>query len=400
MTPIQTLRLVCSHIVDCEHKTSPIDERGRHFAVGTPAMKGNVIDYAAARRISEETFESWTRRLRPRAGDLLLAREAPVGPVVRVPTAENVAPGQRTVLLRPDSSVVSSDYLYYRLTSSIEQGRLSEKAAGSTVAHLNVADVRTFTLPNLPPVPEQQAIAEVLGVLDDKIAANSSASSLIEDLLATSFAACGLDAEPSSDEDALQLSDVIELNPKVPIPSEDQPVYVDMQKLPVSGVSIEEWSRRPAKGGARFQNGDTLLARITPCLENRKTGYVDFLTYGQVAVGSTEYIVMRSRPNFSSGLSFFLATSPRFRAFAIRHMTGTSGRQRLSASDLAEYRLNAADESALRRFDELAKGTLTLVRSYAAENRVLKETRDALLPLFMSGKLRVRDAEQHVEEVV
>ena len=106
---------LCLNIVDCLHKTAPINELGNYFAVGTPAMRGNSIDYSLARRIDDITFDEWTKRLRPRYGDLLLAREAPVGPVVRIPIEENVAPGQRTVLLRPDTAKVISDYLYYLL---------------------------------------------------------------------------------------------------------------------------------------------------------------------------------------------------------------------------------------------------------------------------------------------
>src|SRR4051794_16594609 len=85
MPEIVTLADVCSNIVDCAHKTAPIDPDGKYFAVGTPAMRGNRIDYREARPISEATFDAWTTRLRPQEGDLLLAREAPVGPVVQIP---------------------------------------------------------------------------------------------------------------------------------------------------------------------------------------------------------------------------------------------------------------------------------------------------------------------------
>ena len=163
---------LCLNIVDCLHKTAPINELGNYFAVGTPAMRGNSIDYSLARRIDDITFDEWTKRLRPRYGDLLLAREAPVGPVVRIPIEENVAPGQRTVLLRPDTAKVISDYLYYLLIAPEQQERLNQPVGGSTVAHLNVADVRSFRLPDVPPLMEQRRIAEVLGALDDKIESN------------------------------------------------------------------------------------------------------------------------------------------------------------------------------------------------------------------------------------
>src|SRR5699024_8278333 len=147
------------------------------------------------------------------------------------------------------------------------------------------------------------------------------------------FTATGIDVLPTID--GQPLTNIIEVNPKVPRPESGEPVYVDMQKLPTTGMSIAEWTHRPARGGARFQNGDTLLARITPCLENRKVGLVDFLQDGEVGLGSTEYIVLRARNNHSPALGFCLATSARFRAFAIQQLVGTSGRQRLSAHDVA-----------------------------------------------------------------
>lgn len=396
--PIRTIDDVCLQIVDCEHKTAPIDPTGDYFAVGTPAMRGNSINYAESRRISRDTFEKWTRRLAPQEGDLLFAREAPVGPVVRIPETGNVAPGQRTMLLRPNPSFVNSNFLYYLLTSPLQQERLLSMATGSTVAHLNVADVRAFHLPALPSVDQQEAIAEVLGALDDKIAANTVLSETAISLLEAHFASLGLNRDPAEDETVVSLEELVNLNPKLAAPTEAEPVYVDMQKLPVSNMSISAWDHRPAKGGARFMNGDTLLARITPCLENRKTGFVDFLEEGQIGIGSTEFIVLRSRPGVPVALSYFLAISERFRTFAIRHMVGTSGRQRVSALDLTGYTVGKPAESALTEFGNASESAFPLLKSLTDENRTLAATRDALLPQLMSGKLRVKDAEKVLEK--
>ncbi len=147
--------------MDCEHKSAPILPGGGYWAVGTSAMRAARIDYSRARPISAETFADWTRRLKPRFGDLLLAREAPVGPVVRIPKAENVAPGQRTVLLRPGSGV-DPGYLFALLGSEPVQARLQERAEGSTVRHLNVPDIRALPLPALPTLEEQRRIAATL----------------------------------------------------------------------------------------------------------------------------------------------------------------------------------------------------------------------------------------------
>lgn len=393
----RSLSLLCSQIVDCEHKTAPVAVDGDYFAIGTPAMKGNRINFDEARKISEETFRAWTRRLVPRYGDLLLAREAPVGPLIRIPREENVAPGQRTVLLRPDNDQVDSRFLYYFLTSPIQQERLRIKAAGSTVAHLNVADVRGFKL-EVPPVAVQRAIAEVLGALDDKITANGDLAKVGEELLRAHIELLRLDDVEMPEVGSL--AELVELNPRLPAPAEDEPVYLEMQALPTTGMSISSWTHRTPRGGARFQNGDTLLARITPCLENRKTGFVDFLDDCQIGLGSTEYIVMRSRPGVPRVLSYFIAVNDRFRTFAIRHMLGTSGRQRVNAGDLADYPICVPDLRALDDFGAVSEPITAMIASLRSENTLLATTRDTLLPQLMSGKLRVNDAEKLVEAVV
>lgn len=182
-----TLNDVCLNIVDCEHKTAPIDSDGEYFAVGTPAMRGHKIDFTEARQISRATFLNWTRRLAPQSGDLLFAREAPVGPVVRVPKELNIAPGQRTVLMRPDPDMIDSKYLYYLFTSPQLQAEVQVKAEGSTVPHLNVADIRSFELPILPTLAYQRSVGSTLGAFDEQIETNQRSMQLAQELLRALF---------------------------------------------------------------------------------------------------------------------------------------------------------------------------------------------------------------------
>jgi type I restriction enzyme S subunit len=112
-----------------------------------------------------------------------------------------------------------------------------------------------------------------------------------------------------------------------------------MQQVETANRSVNEIDHRTFKGsGARFQNGDTLLARITPCLENGKTAYVDFLDDEEVGHGSTEFIVLSGIEGVSDDLFvYYLARFPEFRNFAIVRMEGSSGRQRVPAPTLKKY---------------------------------------------------------------
>ena len=91
-------------------------------------------------------------------------------------------------------------------------------------------------------------------------------------------------------------------------------------------------------GGSKFKNGDSLIASITPCLENGKTGFVDFLNEDEIGFGSTEFIVIREKKNITSEhFLYYLSTSPEFRETAIKSMTGTSGRQRVQTNEIINY---------------------------------------------------------------
>ena len=102
----------------------------------------------------------------------------------------------------------------------------------------------------------------------------------------------------------------------------------------ITGYEIKAFN-----GGAKFRNGDTLLAKITPCLENGKTAFVDILDDGEVAFGSTEFIVLRAKNETNPEFLYYFAISPDFRKRAIECMEGTSGRQRVNENTLKTLEL-------------------------------------------------------------
>ena len=137
------------------------------------------------------------------------------------------------------------------------------------------------------------------------------------------------------------LGKAFEVNPFRPLKRNTVTPFVPMDVLPVNARAIDRIEAREYTGsGMRFQNGDTLIARITPCLENGKTAFVSGLRNGEVAHGSTEYIVLSGVPGKSDSLfGYYLSRSPVFRSYAIGHMEGTSGRQRVPASAVEKFPL-------------------------------------------------------------
>lgn len=278
----------------------------------------------------------------------------------------------------------------------LQQVDLSGFNSGSVQPMLNRNYITQIPI-YVPYRPEQDRISTLLGALDDKIAVNERVSMTYEDLLSAEFLRLELDYE-TDDDTAVKASSFVEFNPRIVPPKGDNVVYLDMAALPTASASVQHWTYRTPKSGSRFTNGDTVLSRITPCLENGKTAYVDFMEDGEVGVGSTEFIVMRAREGVPSQLPYFLARSPRFRRIAIRNMVGSSGRQRVSAEQLAEIPIVKPDPEALAAFGASADRCFKHMRSLVQENLSLAELRDTLLPKLMSGEIRVRDAEKAVEE--
>jgi type I restriction enzyme S subunit len=403
-----TLKLndVCEAIVDCEHKTAPVQDQGIP-SIRTANIKNGRLDLESANKVSEATYKAWTKRLIPQPGDIILAREAPVGEVGIVPDDVRVCLGQRTVLIRPDKSIFYPRYLLYFLLTPAMRHKLERKAGGSTVSHLNMSDIRGLDIPEPPPLPVQQRIADVLGALDDKIEVNRRINRVLEQMAQALFRHWFVDFGPFQGGEFVEselglipvgwevtaLPEAIEVNPRRILSKGQIAPYLEMGNMPTSSPRALDWYNRSFNSGMRFVNGDVLVARITPCLENGKTAFVDFLPDNQTGWGSTEYIVLRCKPPLPEEFAYFLARSSDFRAYLIRHMTGTSGRQRASADCLQSFLLALPSETTARQFGELVKPVMLTIKQHDEESRKLAATRDYLLPRLLSGEVTVPEGE-------
>ena len=188
--------------------------------------------------------------------------------------------------------------------------------------------------------------------------------------------------------EVVPLPEIIEVNPTRSLQKGEIVPYLDMANMPTRGHAPDTVIDRPFSSGMRFANGDTLVARITPCLENGKTAYVDFLKDGEVGWGSTEYIVMRPKLPLPNEFAYCLARSVSFREFAIQNMTGTSGRQRVPAMALSQFLLPSPPKQIAAIFGRVAQPLFARASEAVRESRALAALRDALLPKLISGEIR------------
>ena len=285
----------------------------------------------------------------------------------------------------------------------------------------------------IPPRAEQDAIASTLDALDHRIELLRQTNTTLEVIAQALFKSWfvdfdpvrakaegrepdGMDAAtaalfPDSFEDsplgsipqgwhAASLSDCMELNPQRVLRKGSLASYLDMANAPTQGHRPAEITQRELGSGSKFINGDTLLAKITPCLENGKTAFVDFLADNEVGWGSTEYIVMRPKAPLPPFWGYLLARTPNFRAFAIQAMTGTSGRQRVELGRLKQFSVAVPDDGVAEAFGKIIEPLRARIAAASSHADNLSKLRDTLLPRLISGKLRLPEVSRLIEEAI
>ncbi len=278
-------------------------------------------------------------------------------------------------------------FVWYNLQSYKWYGFVENIIGGSAQPGANAKQFASFEFP-LPPLSEQKAIASVLSSLDDKIDLLHRQNKTLEEMAEALFRQWFIEEAKEEWEDG-NLEDIADINPHYELKKGQVATYLDMKNVNASSFNPSGWQKRKFTSGMKFKNGDTLLARITPSLENGKTCFVTFLENDEVGWGSTEYIVIRMKKPFHPFISYVLAKTKEFRDFAISSMSGSSGRQRARAEVVKEYELKIPPFEVVEQMNEQMQGILSKLKNNAEQIRTLEKLRDTLLPKLMSGEVRV-----------
>lgn len=343
------------------------------------------------RDIPEYELAKFSGGTKFRNGDTIMARITPCLENGKTAMVNILAPGEvgfgstEFIVFRAKAGFTDPNFVYYLIISSIVRGPAVKSMVGSSGRQRVQTDVIQNLEIAFPELSEQKKIAGILKAFDDKIALNNKIN---ENLQQQAFALFDQLMLESGDSKCL-VSDVAYLNPKRQLSKNQVARCIDMSQLSTSGAFPSGWDMKPFNGGMRFINGDTLLARITPCLENGKTAYIDFLDKKEVAFGSTEYIVLAPREGVPPEYLYCLARYPAFVDYAVKNMNGSSGRQRVSADTIGKFVMNHPSEDALRNFGDIATALFMKMRYNSFENLRLVSLRDAILPRLMSGELDV-----------
>ena len=308
---------------------------------------------------------------------------------------------QRTYIISSKSdTILLNRFLAYALNLKLQY--LKNISSGATTKFLTLSMLNNLSI-NLPPIEIQRKIADVLSAYDDLIENNRKQIKLLEEAAQRLYKEWFIDLRFPGHEttpiidgipegwEKVQLCELIAFNPKITATNDTIKTFIPMEALSTSSmvISTAAVSETSKNAGSKFEIGDTLLARITPCLENGKTAFVSDIDKGVYGVGSTEFIVLRSK-KLNPYIVYLLARTEEFRNYAINSMTGSDGRQRVKVDKLEMYSTLLPSRKIIDSFEQIVAPYFEKVKVLSKAVNSCQEARDYLLPKLMTGELEVK----------
>ena len=393
MSELITYRLdEIADVIDCEHKTAPKVDSSEYYSIRTPDIKNGRLLYEQANRVSAETYELWTKRGIPEAGDIILAREAPVGEVGWIDKDHKICLGQRTVLIKIHSIEIDKKYLLYSFVSPKFKDYLNELSGGSVVAHLNMKDIRALEF-SFPPLPEQKAIASVLSSLDDKIDLLHRQNKTLEAMAETLFRQWFIE-EAKEDWGEVKLGDLCDIITKGTTPkqfTESGVNFIKAESLTDTGSFI-----RSKFASVSNEIHENLLKRSILQIDDLLFSIAG--TIGRVAKVTSDIVpantnqalaILRPKNDVSSDLIYCILKSSYFQELADGKVVHAV-QPNLSLGEISNSCIRLPNQKVLQVFIEQVSAYFAKKNVNSSQIQTLENLRDTLLPKLMSGEVRVQ----------
>lgn len=337
-------------------------------------------------------------------GDLIFTAAGTIGQVGIIPKErkyEKYIISNKQLRLRCNKEKIEPLFAFYWFSSPSMVRYIVGRNSGASIPLINLGILRKLPVP-LPPLPIQRRIVSTIESYDDLIENNRRRIQLLEESARLLYKEWFVylrfpghehvkvvDGVPEGWEKAA-VPDLIEINPSIRVEKGKEIWYVPMSSLSETGMTLNkaDFERRTQHTSVKFGNGDVLFPRITPCLENGKTAFVQFLSDNEIACGSTEFIVLRGK-RVSGEFTYCLSRTYEFRENAIKSMVGSSGRQRVQTNCFDEFIIGLPPKHLLDQFDEFARHCFHQIKTLEVQNDKLKQARDLLLPRLMNGEIEV-----------
>ena len=375
---------ITTEIGDGIHGTPNYSEDGEfYFINGNNISNGKIMIKGDTKRVNRIEFEKYKKSLSNRT--ILMSINGTIGNVGFYNDEKCILGKSACYFNLKDN--VDKNFVYYTFLTDDFQSHLLNIATGTTIQNVPLKGLRESII-LLPPLDKQIRIASILSSLDDKIDLLHRENKTLEAMAETLFRQWFIE-EAKEDWEEGTIADLAEFNPTRKLVKGSIAPFLEMSNLSTSTYAPTYWYDRAYNSGTKFENGDTLLARITPCLENGKTAYVDFLCDNQVGWGSTEFIVMHSKLGLHPFFTYVIAKYQDFRDFAESCMSGSSGRQRVDVDNLRKYPMAIPDKVTVELFNDRIENMVSKMHNNNKQIQTIIQQRDSLLPKLMSGEVKI-----------
>ncbi len=383
---------VCELIVDCPHSTAP-DEGHGYPLIRTPNIgKGRLI-LDGVHRVSKDIFDTRNARAVPKPYDLIFAREATAGNVAQIQEGQEVCLGQRTVLIRPNQSIVDSSFLTYLLLAPLQQHNLVSSANGATVAHVNLPTIRNLKI-SIPELPLQKKLGSILASYDNLIENYQRQIKLLEEAAQRLYKEWFVDLHFPGYENTKIVDGVPEgwrRDAKLSSIAD-----IIMGQSPKSEFYNDKKIGLPFHQGVgsygdRFVVNNTYSSQYTRIAEKNSILFSVRAPVGRININKEKIAIGRGLASIKekNGYQSFLF-------YLLKHMffrDNIIGNGAIFASITREqlYDLNVMFPplKLVRGFNDKAKIIDARIFNIDSQLRLLTEARDRLLPKLMSGEIEV-----------
>lgn len=374
-----------------------------HRVVSALNVKGNRIDDNDHHYVNDDLYARWMKEPL-RAGDVLLTSEAPTGEVAYLAEDTDWVLGQRLFGLRGKPGLLDGRYLYYSLRGGDVRHQLMSRTTGTTVSGIRQSELAKIEL-DLPPIDEQRGIAATLGALDDKIESNRRAVELIEHLLVLEF-------------QKLLSTELVDYQPLSELTSITKGVSyksADLQPSRTSLVTLKSFDRNggykadglkqyvgPYKAQQVIEPGEVVVAQTDLTQGAEVVGRavrVPADSSADVLVASLDLVIVRPSAEITPEYLLGVLVDDSFREHCRTRTSGTTVLH-LAGDAIPGYSAPIVSAMAQHDFSALSRPLITRADSLNIETVELASLRDALLPELLSGRIRVPEAREAVQEIV
>lgn len=376
----KTIKELCDLVVDCPHSTPTWTEHGK-IVIRNNNIKNGRIDFTSPSFTDDEHFAQRIKRAVPKAGDIVITREAPMGEVGMIPEGIECCLGQRMVLLRANERICDKHYLLYGLQSQFVQHQISwSEGTGTTVSNLRIPHLEQIRVPYVP-LDQQKKISSVLYALEDKIENNRKLNDNLLRQAQALYKNRFIDLKPFNGEmppdwQLGTVSEIIELHDskRIPLSSRER---ANLTKIyPYYGAtSVMDYVDRYLFDGIYLllgEDGTVVDDKGFPILQ-----YVE----GKFWVNNHAHIIT-GKNGFTVETLYLL-----FSLTNVQSIVTGAVQPKISQANLNNVSVVIPSKAELGTFNSIVQPIFSQIRNLRAESDRLTATRDILLPRLMSGEI-------------